>query len=119
MSGSLAFVLQGVWQPTKVENPHESIDEAFSPFYLLGGLEFAGEDVYVRFSVGLAFLSWSGADAPEETERAPVLGLALGMERPLGGPFHISPELELRLAPFEAFVLALQLPVGWRAAGQQ
>jgi hypothetical protein len=87
MTRSLAFVLEGVWQPTKVENPHEFIDEAFSPFYLLGGLEFAGEDAYVRPSVGLAWLSWSGASAPGEPELAPMLGLALGSERPLGGPF--------------------------------
>jgi hypothetical protein len=119
MSRSLAFVLQGLWQPTEVENPHEFIDEAFSAFYLLVGLEF-GNAPYVRPSVGPVFLSWSGADASEGTELGGfVLGFAVGSELPLGGPFHISPELELRVAPFEAYGVALQVPIGWRPAGQR
>ncbi|UCC83408.1 MAG: hypothetical protein JSW46_00310 [Gemmatimonadota bacterium] len=122
MSRSLGFFLEGVWQPTKVENPHDVIDEAFSAFYLLGGLQFGGEDAYLRPSVGVVWRSWSGADALEETETGLALGLAIGYEKPLGRLFHMSPELELRVSGahgLSTYVLALQVPVGWRPAGHQ
>ncbi|UCC81671.1 MAG: hypothetical protein JSW46_11710 [Gemmatimonadota bacterium] len=123
MTSSLAFVLEGVWQPTEteVECPQEFPDDAFSAFYLLGGLEVAVKNAYVRPSVGLVFRSWSGADAPGD-EAGFALGFAVGSERPLGGRFHISPELEVRLSAeygLRTYVFAFQVPVGWRTAGQQ
>ncbi len=117
ISSGAALHFEGVWQPYKIQNPH--FDEAFRTTYLMGGIEISTKGAYLRPSVGVAMRTWSGQFAPE-TGTPLAFGLAFGFERPISNSFHVSPELNLRVAwerGLGSLMLGLQVPVGWRSGG--
>ncbi|MBT8478737.1 MAG: porin family protein [Gemmatimonadetes bacterium] len=116
VSGSTDITFEGTWRPTTLSNPH--FDESFSSVYLMGGVEFGGGSVYVRPSLGVDFQSWSGSMAGDDSGTAGALGLAAGMEKPIGaGSWHIAPEAGLKFTVtrgLSSFLLIFSFGLGWR-----
>jgi hypothetical protein len=116
LSDSASFVLETTFQPNRIENPH--FEEAFRALYLQPGIEF-GERFYVRPSAGISIQSWSGKSSCNCVGSSFVLGIAGGKEHAIGNQFHVFPEATAR-ASFAhgvyAYMLGLQVPVGWRYA---
>ena len=119
VSGSTDITIETTWRPTKLENPH--FDESFSSIYLMGGVQFGGGSVYVRPSLGVDLQSWSGTTTEVESGTAGALGLAVGMEKPIGaGPWHIAPEGGLKFtltSGVSSFLLIFSFGIGWRSGG--
>jgi hypothetical protein len=70
-SGRTAFTLEIIAQPNPPINPHYT--ESFAPFVVMGGAQI-GRRTYVRLSGGVMTV----------TNIAPMIGLAAGIERPVG-----------------------------------
>ena len=87
----------------------------------MGGVEFGGGSVYVRPSLGVDFQYWSGSMAGGDSGTAGALGLAVGMEKPIGaGPLHIAPEAGLKFtltSGLSSFLLVFSFGIGWRSGG--
>lgn len=117
ISSKTDITVEATWRPIGIDNPH--FDESFSSVYLLGGVEFGGESVYFRPSLGVDFQFWSGAMAGTDTGTAAALELALGFTRPIGtGRWHIAPEASVRFSVtsgLSSFVLLFSFGVGVRS----
>ena len=117
VSGSTDITVEGTWRPTTLSNPH--FDESFSSIYLMGGVQFGGGSVYVRPSLGVDFQYWSGSMGSDDSGTAGALGLAVGMEKPIGaGPWHIAPEAGLKFTlthGLSSFLLIFSFGIGWRS----
>jgi len=119
VSGSTDITIEATWRPTKLGNPH--FDESFSSVYLMGGVEFGGGSLYFRPSLGVDFQFWSGSMTEVDSGTAGALGLAVGMEEPIGaGPWHIAPEAGLKFtltSGLSSFLLIFSFGMGWRSGG--
>lgn len=105
-----------VWQVTEVRNP--TLQERFNAAYLLGGPEFSFGQIYVRPSVGVAWLFWSGLQAKDDPDNAFAFGLAIGTERKVDKGFHLAPELVARASTesgLTTYMVGLQVGLGWRS----
>jgi len=116
LSRTVGFQAELIWQPTNVSNPR--IQQAFSALYLMGGPEFSFGQIYVRPSVGVVWLSWSGVLAKGDKDNAFAFGLALGSERKVDKGFHLAPELLTRMSVESGlftWMVGVQMGIGWRS----
>ena len=117
VSGSTDLTAEATWRPTKLTNPH--FDESFTSLYLLAGVQFGGESVYFRPSLGVDLQYWSGTQTEVDSGTAGALGLAIGFEKPIdAGPWHMAPEGSLKLtvtSGLSSFLLMFSFGIGWRS----
>lgn len=79
------------------KGPHPDLDAEFRAFSVLGGIAlYPSGDFYLMPQAGWQFRSWSGDEAPVDSDDGFLASLALGYHLRFGESFALMPEVAAR-----------------------
>ena len=112
-------VVEAVWEPNRVDNPHfvdvPGSGEDFRAVYLLAGRAVGRGHQRFRSLLGIVIRSWSYADRRDDTDWNLAAGFAMSLGRPSRTGAVGTRELALRFAPgasVVAWTIGVQVPIG-------